>query len=131
MLLDFLDSTTEEVLLRDLLKTSRFGTPALNILMLNASLPNTKAELHRWLLVDLQRYLETKRQPCIVGVRTGPLPYWEGRDSLHAIVVNGFDDKNIFINDPYFDEKEFLVSMATFALAWSRTENIAITIERR
>jgi len=131
MLLDFLGSTTDEAVLRDLLKTSRLGTPALNILMLNASLPDTKAELHRWLLIDLQKYLEAKQQPCIVGVRTGPLPYWKGRDSLHAIVVHGFDDENIFINDPYFKVKEFLVSNDAFSLAWSRTENIAITIERR
>ena len=88
-------------------------------------------ELHHSSLANLQKYLGTRLHPCIVGVRTGALPYWKGKDSLHAVVVHGFDDKHIFLNDPYFDNTEFLVPLGAFSLAWSKTGNIAITIERR
>ncbi|MDZ7363198.1 MAG: cysteine peptidase family C39 domain-containing protein [candidate division KSB1 bacterium] len=121
----------EETSLRDLLGTTDRGTTVTNILMLNASLPSLKAELHQWLLVDLQEYLETKLQPCIVTVGTRALPHWNEADNLHAVIVHGFDDVHIFINDPYFDDREFPVPIEAFLAAWSETENFAITIERR
>ncbi len=131
MLLNFLGNKIEENTLRDLLVTDEGGTSALNILMLNASLPDTKAELHIWLLMDLINYLEEKQQPCIVTVVTTNLPYWDEAEHSHAVVVCGFDEENIFINDPFFDAEEFTVPIEAFLAAWSETENLAITIERR
>jgi ABC-type bacteriocin/lantibiotic exporter with double-glycine peptidase domain len=132
MLLNFLGNAIEESTLRELLGTDDdYGTPALNVLMLNASLPNTKAELHIWLLADLLNYLEVKRQPCIVTVGTTSLPHWDEPDNLHAVVVHGFDEENIFINDPYFEDEEFIVPIEMFLAAWSQAKNIVITIERR
>ncbi len=131
MLLTFLGNMVEENALRDLLTTDEYGTSALNILMLNASLPGTKAELHIWLLSDLINYLEDKQQPCIVAVGTTALPYWNEADHSHAVVVCGFDEENLFINDPYFDDEEFIVPSEAFLAAWSEAKNIAITIERR
>jgi uncharacterized protein YvpB len=92
----------EETALRNLLRTTDRGTTVTNILMLNASLSGIKAELHEWLLVDLQEYLETKRQPCIATVGTSPLPHWKQIESLHAIVVHGFDDEHIFLSTILF-----------------------------
>jgi len=131
MLLNFLGNTIEESTLRGLLVTDELGTSALNILMLNASLPDTKAELHIWWLEDLINYLEDKQQPCIVTVITTALSYWEEEDLSHAVVVCGFDEENIFVNDPDFDEEEFIVPIEAFLTAWSEAKNIAITIERR
>ncbi|MCI0695757.1 cysteine peptidase family C39 domain-containing protein [candidate division KSB1 bacterium] len=55
MLLGFIGNPIEEAALRELLKTDKItGTPALNILALNASLSGIKAEIHFWSLVDLQ-----------------------------------------------------------------------------
>src|SRR5574342_46356 len=77
MLLDFIGNAIEETTLRELLETDQFGgTPALNILVLNASLPEIKTEIHYWSFVDLQDYLETKGHPCIVAVGTTSLPQW-------------------------------------------------------
>jgi predicted double-glycine peptidase len=131
MLLNFLGNTIEESALRGLLITDELGTPALNVLMLNASLPNTKAELHIWWLKDLINYLEDKQQPCIVTVITTALPYWDEADLSHAVVICGFDEENIFVNDPAFDAEEFVVPIEAFLTAWSEAKNIAITIERR
>jgi uncharacterized protein YvpB len=132
MLLGFIGNPVEEAALRELLKTDKItGTPALNILALNASLSGVKAEIHFWSLVDLQGYLENVRHPCTVALRTNSLPYWKGKNVRHAVVVHGFDDKHIFLNDPYFDDKEFPVTINAFLTAWSALGNIAITIERR
>jgi ABC-type bacteriocin/lantibiotic exporter with double-glycine peptidase domain len=132
MLLGFLGNTTEDATLRELLKTDQFGgTPALNILVLNASLPQVRAEIHFWSFVDLQEYLEAKRHPCIVAVETRSLPQWKGANGRHAAVVHGFDNEHVFLNDPYFDETEVPVSNKAFITAWSALGNTAITIERR
>jgi uncharacterized protein YvpB len=90
-----------------------------------------KVELHQWSLTALKKYLESKQQSCIIIAKTSALPYWGGQDSFHAIIVNGFDDKHIFINDPYFDDKEFLVESGVFLMAWSALGNVTITLERR
>jgi len=132
MLLDFIGNGIEEAMLRELLETDEFGgTPALNILSLNASLSGVKAEIYFWSFVDLQEHLEAKRHPCIAAVRTNSLPYWNGKDIRHAVIVHGFDERQFFINDPYFDDKEFPVKINEFLTAWSALGNIAITIERR
>jgi len=131
MILNFLGNTIEESALRNLLVTDEVGTSALNILMLNASLPDTKAELHIWLLTDLINYLEEKQQPCIVTVVTTNLPYWDEASHSHAVVVCGFDEENIFVNDPFFDDEEFIVPIEAFLAAWFEAKNIVITIERR
>lgn len=131
MLLNFLGDPIEEVTVRDLIGTNRKGTSAINIIMLNASLPKIKAELQHWSLAKLQKFLESKRQPCIVAVKTNLLPYWKGKAGRHAVVIHGFDDKRVFINDPYYKDKEFRVKIKAFMAAWSALGNIAITIERR
>ncbi len=131
MLLNFIGDMIEEAELRDLLGTTDRGTAVINILKLNASLPDVKAELHEWLLANLFEYLDNRLHPCIVIVWTGALPYWSDGDDLHAVVVHGFDDEHIFINDPYFNDQEFRVPIETFLAAWAETENLAITIERR
>ncbi|MDZ7291620.1 MAG: C39 family peptidase [candidate division KSB1 bacterium] len=108
MLLDFIGNTIEEATLRELLETDHFGgTPALNILALNASLPEVKAEIHYWSFVDLQEYLEARRHPCIVAVGTNSLPQWKGKNCRHAVIVHGFDDKHIFLNDPFLLTQSF------------------------
>jgi ABC-type bacteriocin/lantibiotic exporter with double-glycine peptidase domain len=127
MLLSFIGNPIEEAVLRELLKTDKItGTPALN-----ASLSGVKAEIHFWSFVDLQEYLEAKKHPCIVAVRTNSLPYWNERDIRHAAIVHGFDERHILLNDPYFDATEFPVTINAFLTAWSALGNIAITIEGR
>ena len=55
--------------------------------------------------------------PCIVLVRTADLSYWAyGTD--HAVVVVGFDEQTIYVNDPVFDEHPISVPIIEFELAW-------------
>lgn len=131
MLLDFHGNRVEESALRDLLSTENSGTPVVNILKLNASLPNTKAEVHHWSLDDLLGYLKTRQCPCAVTVGTIHLPHWKRKSCLQAVVIHGFDEKEIFLNDPYFDDHEFQVPIKAFLSAWAEMDNTVITIESR
>lgn len=107
MLLDFLGESTEETTLRELLETTDDGTAVISVLELNTSLPDVKVEIYNWSVASLRWYLETNRKPCIVAVRTTALPHWNKIIILHAIVVHGFDNEHLLINDPFFDEKQF------------------------
>jgi len=131
MLLNFLGISIEEATLRNLLASNKKGTSAVNVLMLNASIPEIKADVYQSSLTQLQNYLEAQRQPCIVGVETIHLLHWNNRGGLHAIVVHGFDDNCVFVNDPYFDDEEFRIPFQEFLLAWAQTGNVLITIEKR
>lgn len=88
MMLNFFGNAIEEKTLRDLLATDDYGTSALNILMLNASLPDTKAEVHIWMLEDLLNYLQDRQQPCIVTLGTTNMPHWDDPYNLHAVVAH-------------------------------------------
>lgn len=57
-------------------------------------------------------------QPVIVLVRTGELPYWQGVDTFHSVVIVGYDQMHVFVNDPYFGDAPQMVTRADFLLAW-------------
>jgi ABC-type bacteriocin/lantibiotic exporter with double-glycine peptidase domain len=56
--------------------------------------------------------------PVIVFVMTGDLPYWHDNTS-HAVLVVGYDDASIMLNDPAFEQAPQPVAWADFMLAWS------------
>ena len=65
--------------------------------------------------------------PVIVAVHTWALPHWKNVDTEHAVVVVGFDDENVYLNDPFFVESSLPVPIAYFPGAWSdRDEQFAI-----
>lgn len=57
-------------------------------------------------------------QPVIVFVRTGELPYWQGVDTFHSVVIVGYDQMHVLVNDPYFGNAPQMVTRADFLLAW-------------
>lgn len=55
--------------------------------------------------------------PVIVFVRTQKLPCWSyGVD--HALLVVGYDDASVFVNDPDLSEPNKRISTGDFELAW-------------
>lgn len=60
----------------------------------------------------------TQNLPCIVGVQTGELPYWQATNTQHAVVVVGLDSDWIYLNDPAFLNAPVQVSLGDFDLAW-------------
>lgn len=67
--------------------------------------------------------LQTLRQaldralPPIVLVDTAQLPYWD-EATAHAVVVVGFEDDKILLNDPAFHDAPKSILASEFELAW-------------
>ena len=65
--------------------------------------------LRTWLAQDV---------PVIAFVQTAELPYWDGVEARHTVVVIGLDDENVYLLDPARDLDVITVSLGDFVLAW-------------
>lgn len=114
MVLTFLGQPHSYSALLSRLGIRTFGAPATNIQRL-------ADEKHRVVYsqtdVDgLRSYLDAN-VPVIVFVRTQELPYWDyGVD--HALLVVGYDDTSVYVNDPDLPRSNQRVSIGDFELAW-------------
>lgn len=75
---------------------SGVGTPGPNIQRLSSR--HLSIVYDEGSLEDLRRALEMDIPP-IALVRTRELPYWN-EDTPHAVVVTGFENDILFVNDP-------------------------------
>ena len=66
--------------------------------------------------------------PVIVFVKTGDLAYWPDNTS-HAIVVVGYDDEVVFLNDPVFVDSPMRAGWGEFILAWSEHDYMLALVE--
>jgi len=114
MVLDYLDVEIPYSRLLQLLRVKSFGAPASNIRLLEQL--SLTASYRVTNMAGLEGLLASG-QPVIVFVRTGELPYWNYQAD-YALVVVGFDEEHIFVNDPYFDEAPIPVPRGDFELAW-------------
>ena len=64
-----------------------------------------------------------RNQPVIVFVKTGDLLYWPDNTS-HAIVVVGYDEEYVFLNDPMFADAPKRSGWNEFMLAWSEQDHM-------
>jgi len=58
----------------------------------------------------------------IVFLRTGALEYWAA-DVPHAVVVIGYNEEFVYLDDPYFESAPQKATIASFRRAWWRTKN--------
>ncbi len=58
------------------------------------------------------------RRPDLILLRTRELPYWQGMDLYHSVVLVGYDDKHLYLNDPNFENVPLSVLVGDFELAW-------------
>lgn len=68
-------------------------------------------------LEELYTFL-TAGWPCIASVQTQELPYWNGVNVYHAVVVVGMDATQVYLNDPELPAGPVPVSLRDFDLAW-------------
>jgi ABC-type bacteriocin/lantibiotic exporter with double-glycine peptidase domain len=97
-----------------ILKVKSFGAAGQNLKYL-ASL-GVEVIYREGSLEELREYL-LAGLPCIVLLNTADLPHWS-YSTNHAVVVVGFDDSAIFLNDPAFDQHPISIPAIAFELAW-------------
>jgi ABC-type bacteriocin/lantibiotic exporter with double-glycine peptidase domain len=56
--------------------------------------------------------------PSIASVQTQELPYWQGVNVYHVVVVVGMDAEQIYVNDPDLPAGPVAVALGDFDLAW-------------
>lgn len=97
-----------------LLRVQPYGAPAGNIRLLSSL--GLRVTYSTTNLTGLQSLLD-QGSPVIVFVRTGELPYW-AYTTDHAVVVVGYDEGHVYVNDPDRSESPIMVSRGDFELAW-------------
>lgn len=128
MVLAFQGIQIGEETLCDLLETKLHGTPALNVLLLNDRLPQCSVKAESSTVDDLLRSLHAGIPP-ITFVRTSLLPYWQGKDVMHALVVVEVQEATALVNDPRFSTAPLSIALADFLAAWDVFGNFTAFIE--
>lgn len=114
MVLAYLNHHIHYPRLLNLLKIKSFGAPASHIRFLDRlGLQVTYSVTD---MLGLESLID-QQHPPIVFVQTGELPYWE-HATAHALVVVGYDETQMFIHDPYFENAPIAVPRGDFELAW-------------
>jgi ABC-type bacteriocin/lantibiotic exporter with double-glycine peptidase domain len=129
MLLSYFGVPKSERDIRLLLKMKPAGTNPLNVVRLREW--NLEASVTFSNLEELKSYLVQKKPP-IVLLWSGKLNYWDSNeylDYLHAVVVIGYDDEMILINDPAFSDHPKTIQVYEFLEAWSYSQQMLILIE--
>ncbi len=103
------------------------GTPAYNIQKL-AKL-GLQVIYRQGTLTELRQHIRNNT-PCITFVKTAELPYWDAATD-HAVLVVGFDERYVYLNDPEFDLAPLRVSQGDFGLAWLERDEYYAVVSKR
>jgi len=127
MVLDYMGVLVSYERLLKLLRVQWFGAFAFNIRALEEL--GVDVIYKRGTLAELREHLSNKHPP-IALVATSELPYWN-ESTLHAVVVVGIDDQDIYLNDPGFPEAPVKVSHGDFGLAWLERDELYAALMKR
>ena len=125
MLLSHLDIKFRYRRLLKSLKVSKFGTSFHNLAYLVRF--GVKVTVGHGSMAQLEQLL-TIGLPIIILIGTNELDYWN-ESASHAVVVVGYDETHIFINDPILTIGSQPVLRTTFELAWLEGDYLFATIE--
>ena len=106
---------SQDDLARRMRSISHVGTVGRNILDLAS--PKVHVVYAQGTLELLRAWLG-QNVPVIAFVQTAELPYWDGVEARHAVVVIGLDDEIVYLLDPARDPDVITVSTGDFVLAW-------------
>jgi len=127
MVLAFYGADYAEKDLRILFKTRMAGTSVVNVMLRLPELGFT-ATVTRATFYELMRAVR-EGQPCIAQVFTGHLHYWDV-GWMHDVVVVGFDEDAVLVNDPAFPDAPKEVPREEFLTAWAAADQLMIEIGR-
>jgi len=114
MILGYLGVQVAYDRLLKLLKIEPFGSSAYNLRYLSSLGVNISIDVRD--MTTLRELIQVGT-PVIVLVDTGELLYWSQKTN-HVVVAVGFDEEQIFVNDPAFASHPIAVDQITFELAW-------------
>jgi uncharacterized protein YvpB len=114
MVLTHLGKKFDYLQLLQLLEIKPHGAPARNIRQLTAL--NLSVTYSQTDLDSLEAVLQ-QGHPVIVFVRTSELPHWTYATD-HALLLVGYDEEQVYVNDPGHDEAPIAVPRGDFELAW-------------
>jgi len=132
IVLNYLEIPIEsEAYLRKILKTKITGTNIFNLGYLKDETAwNIDVKTELGTLSELENYIEQEKIPIIVLVDTAFLDYWN-LSTAHVLVVVGFDEDNIIVNDPYHEEIDLSIPNSKFIQAWSAFQNLMVIIKKK
>jgi ABC-type bacteriocin/lantibiotic exporter with double-glycine peptidase domain len=128
MVLAFYGQDHAERDLRTLLKTRSAGTSAANVMLMLPSLGFDVAVASAT-FYELEQIIRAGT-PCIVQLWTEHLSYWD-TSWMHDVVVVGFDDDLVLVNDPAFPNAPQAIPHDEFMAAWSAADRLLIRISPR
>jgi uncharacterized protein YvpB len=118
MVLAYLGRAIDYPQMLELLNIKSYGAPAGNIRRLaNLGLAVVYSKTD---MAGLEGMLQ-EGHPVIVFVSTGELPHWT-YSTDHALVVVGYDEDWLYVNDPHHSEAPVTIPRGDFELAWLERE---------
>ncbi len=125
MVLAYQKRQVSEAELAAILGTQSFGTPISHITKLQTY--QYKIEYRSFSESELRACLR-QALPLIARVWTGMLTYWS-EETFHVVVVVGYDETNVYLNDPAFAAAPQSVVWDSFLAAWAEYDEVGIVIE--
>ncbi len=126
MVLNYLGHDFSEAELATRLGTTSVGTPGRRLLRLSSL--TLDVFFGPLTLALISNHLDN-RMPVIALVRTAFLDYWQ-TDFAHAVVVVGYDDHSLLLNDPAFNDAPQRATPTGFLAAWGEFDNLCATIQK-
>ena len=122
MVLAHLGDARTEADVAQLLGTKDYGTPIRNAEGLRYD--GYDVQVCQLTCTDLESYL-SQGLPIVVRVWTAMLDYWSVTTS-HVVVVVGYDDASVFLNDPAFPTAQQQAVWDSFQAAWAEYDKTAV-----
>jgi uncharacterized protein YvpB len=114
-----------EAKLAKALGTKDFGTPISNVERLSQK--GYQVDFGSLTVDQLKEHLSAGR-PVIARVWTAMLDYWPGEITSHVVVVVGFDDTHLYLNDPALPKTPLSIEWDSFLAAWGEFDETCAVI---
>lgn len=111
--------------LAQILDTKDYGTPISNVERLSRQ--GYQVEVGSLTVDQLKHHLTTD-QPVIVRVWTAMLDYWPDEITSHVVVVVGFNDTHVYLNDPSLTKAPQPLVWDSFLAAWAEFDETSVII---
>ena len=115
---------TEQELI-SILDTQSFGTPISNVKRLEKQ--GYQISVASLTVSQLKDHLLTQK-PLICRVWTVMLDYWSDEVTSHVVVVVGFDENQVYLNDPAIEISPQTISWDGFLAAWAEFDETTVII---